>query len=139
MLPGTAQPDDRSLVVAVSLMSVGCKKAGGGDDMVKKMTEMRDAMCKCAEGDSACANKVLETQKKSGEEMAKSGGDKDATPDPDLQKKLDPINAEMTKCAAKAMTPKAGATGAAPAAGSDAAATDKKPDDKKPDDKAGGW
>src|SRR5579883_3478863 len=112
------------LVAAVSLMSAGCKKSGGGgDDMLKKMTEMKEAMCKCGEGDSACANKVLEEQKKWGEEMAKSGGDKNAAPDPELQKKLEPISAEMSKCTNRAMTPK---TGAAPAPGSDAAAADKK-------------
>ncbi|MEO8700549.1 MAG: hypothetical protein ABI867_10925 [Kofleriaceae bacterium] len=91
--------------VAMSLASFGCKKKGGGDDAVKKMAEFKDAMCKCGEGDMPCAQKVLDDQKKYGEEMAKSA-DKNAKPDADLAKKMEPILAEYTKCSTKAMTPK---------------------------------
>src|SRR5258705_12614010 len=95
-----------AFVAAVSLSAFGCKKGGGGDDAVKKMADFKDAMCKCGEGDTACAQKVLDDQKKYGEEMAKTA-DKDAKPDPDLAKKMEPLKADHTKCAAKAMTAKA--------------------------------
>jgi hypothetical protein len=96
-----------AFAAVVSLSSFGCsKKGGGGDDAVAKMAQFKDAMCKCGEGDTACANKVLDDQKKYGEEMAKNA-DKDAKPDPDMAKKMEPIMAEYTKCSTKAMTPKA--------------------------------
>ncbi|MEO8704197.1 MAG: hypothetical protein ABI867_29360 [Kofleriaceae bacterium] len=95
-----------AFLAAVSLASFGCKKKGGGDDAVKKMAEFKDAMCKCGEGDMPCAQKVLDDQKKYGEEMAKTA-DKEAKPDPDLLKKMEPIMADYTKCSTKAMTPKA--------------------------------
>ncbi len=115
-------------VAAMSLASFGCKKKGGSDDAVKKFAEFKDAMCKCGEGDTACANKVLDDQKKYGEEMAKST-DKDAKPDPDLAKKMEPIMAEYTKCSTKAMTPKMDKP-------TDTGSAAPKPDDKKPDDTA---
>jgi phage gp16-like protein len=122
-----------SFVIALSLGAFGCKKGGGGDDAVKKMTEFKDAMCKCGDGDTACAQKVLDDQKKYGEEMAKNA-DKDAKPDPDMAKKMEPIMADYTKCSVKAMTPKAAAAPAAPAATPTAA------DPAKPSDKgSGGW
>ena len=94
-----------SFAMATALFTFGCKKKGGGDEAVKKMGEFKDAMCKCGEGDTACAQKVVDDQKKYADEMAKSA-DKDAKPDPELAKKMEPIMAEYTKCATKAMTPK---------------------------------
>jgi hypothetical protein len=152
-----------AFVVAVSLASFGCKKKGGGaaGEYLAKFEGWKNDICKCADGDAACANKVLDEQKKYGEEMAKKM-DKDAKPDPkeaeEQAKKLEPITAEYTKCMTKAMTPKA----ATPPPDdkkaddkkpddvkADVKADDKKPDDKKPDDKkpadkkddkkAGGW
>jgi len=99
-----------SFAMATALFTFGCKKKGGGDEAVKKMGEFKDAMCKCGDGDTACAQKVVDDQKKYADEMAKSA-DKDAKPDPELAKKMEPIMAEYTKCATKAMTPKMGGGG----------------------------
>jgi C1A family cysteine protease len=130
-------------VAAMSLVSVGCKKAGGGDDMLKKMTEMKEKMCKCGAGDSKCAQAVLDEWTKASADMAKSA-DKTATVDPDMQKKMEPVQTEMAKCQQTAMTPKTDAPAAAPSGSAAPAADEKKPDEKKPDvkekkDDKGGW
>lgn len=91
--------------VSTLIAFAGCKKKGGGADMTAKMTEFKDAMCKCPAADSACAQKVIDDQRKWSEEMAKSA-DKGAAPDPEAAKKLEPITAEYSKCMTAAMTPK---------------------------------
>jgi hypothetical protein len=106
-----------AFIVAVSFLSVaGCKKKGGGDYMAK-MTEFKDAMCKCA--DKACADKVTADMQKWTTDMAKEGGDKAAAVSEEDAKKMAPINEEFAKCAGKAMmagmTPPAGDKPMAPA------------------------
>src|SRR5688500_10618289 len=96
-----------SFAMATAVFTFGCKEMGGGGGALEKMGELKDALCKCGEVDTACAQKVVDDQKKYADEMAKSA-DKDAKPDPELAKKMEPIMAEYTKCATKAMTPKMG-------------------------------
>jgi len=141
-----------AFVAALSLF--GCKKKGGGDEAVSKMTEFKEAMCKCGEGDADCAKKVTDAQMKYGEEQAKNA-DKDAKPDPDLAAKMKPLMDEYTKCATKAMTPKAAGGPPPPAEEKKAEAPkaeekkaeepkkdekkDEKKDDKKAEGAGGGW
>ncbi len=94
------------VMVGALLSFAACGKKDSGPDMTGKMTEFKDAMCKCKAGDSACANKVLEDQKKWADGMAKSA-DKGAKADPEMAKKLEPITAEYGKCMTAAMTPAA--------------------------------
>ena len=133
-----------ALVAALSLFA--CKKKGGADEALAKLTDFKEQICKCGEGDMECAKKVMEAQKAYGEEMKKSG-DVDKN-DPDLKAKAEPIMKEYMVCMKKAMSPKAGDTPAAPpaAATTPAAAPEKKDepkaDDKKPEEKkegGGGW
>jgi hypothetical protein len=99
-------------LVMIGLIAIaGCgKKKGGAADTSAKMTEFKDAMCKCKAGEADCAKKVLDDQKKWGDEMAKTA-DKDAKPDPaeaaEMAKKMEPIMADYTKCMTAAMTPAA--------------------------------
>lgn len=100
-------------VAALSLVSVaGCSKSGGGgDEYLSKMEGWKTDICKCKAGETACAQKVLDDQKKYTDEMAKKT-DKDAKPDPaaaaEMMKKLEPITAEFNKCKTAAMTAAAG-------------------------------
>jgi hypothetical protein len=90
-----------AFLAAVSLMSfAGCKKKAGGD-MMGKMTEFKDAMCKCA--DKACAEKVTADMTKWSTDMAKEAGDKPVVPSEEDMKKMAPISEEMGKCMSKAM------------------------------------
>ena len=103
-----------AFLAAVSLMSfAGCKKKAGGDYMAK-MTEFKDAMCKCA--DKACADKVTGDMTKWTADMAKEGGDKMAAVSEEDAKKMAPINEEFAKCAGKAMMAGMTPPPAAPAA-----------------------
>jgi hypothetical protein len=91
-----------AFLAAISIMSfAGCKKKGGGADMMGKMTEFKDAMCKCA--DKACADKVQADMAKWSADMAKEAGDKPVTPSEEDMKKMAPISEEMGKCMSKAM------------------------------------
>lgn len=109
-----------AFLAAVSLMSfAGCKKKGG--DMLGKMTDFKDQMCKCT--DKACADKVAADMAKMGE--GEKAGEAKA-PDPEEAKKYAPVMKEYTDCMVKAMgmggmaTPPAGGDKpAAPAAGGD--------------------
>lgn len=97
------------VVVGIALVAgSACKKKSSAPDTVGKMTEFKDAICKCKAADTECAKKVLDDQKKWGDEAAKLT-DKDAKLDPDaaaeMAKKLEPINAEYAKCMTAAMTP----------------------------------
>jgi hypothetical protein len=117
---------------AISLSAFGCKKGRGADEAIAKMTQFKDAMCKCAEGDAACAKKVQDDMMKATEEKGK--GDKDAKPDPEVEKKLAAIAEELGKCTTRAITPKGGAAPAAAPGG------EAKPDDKKDEKKeSSGW
>jgi hypothetical protein len=122
-----------AFLAAVSLSSFGCKKKGGGDEAVTKMTEFKDQMCKCGEGDLDCAKKVTDAMTKYGEEQAKNA-DKDAKPDPDLAKKMEPVMADLTKCSTKAMTPKA-APPPAEEKKAEAAKPEEKKEEAKPEEK----
>jgi hypothetical protein len=91
-----------AFLAAISIMSfAGCKKKGGGADMMGKMTEFKDAMCKCA--DKACADKVTADMTKWSADMAKEAGDKPVVPSEEDMKKMQPVSEEMTKCMTKAM------------------------------------
>jgi len=114
-----------AFLAAVSLVSfAGCKGKKGGD-MMAKMTEYKEQMCKCT--DKACADKVVA-------EMAKAQeGDKEAkAPDPEEAKKYAPIMKEYTDCMMKAMG--AGGMGGAPAGGGEkpAAPAGEKPAEQPP-------
>jgi hypothetical protein len=110
-----------AFLAAVSLMSfAGCKKKGGGGDMVAKMTEFKDAMCKCA--DKACADKVSADMATWSANMAKEAGDKPVVPSEEDAKKMAPVSEEFGKCMAKAMTPAMAPPPAAPDKPADPAA-----------------
>jgi hypothetical protein len=77
-------------------------------DFLIKMEGWKVAMCKCAAGDSACSQGVLDDQKRFADEMAKSA-DRDARPDPAeaeaVAKEMEPMMADYTKCMTRALTP----------------------------------
>jgi len=117
-----------SAVLAVASFT-GCKKKGGDSGAaLAKMTEFKDKMCKCSEGDMECAKKVSDEMTKWGESQPKPK--EGATPKADP--KAEEVGKQMGECMAKAMTPKmgsdmgsaaggtdpAGGSGAAPAGGS---------------------
>ena len=91
-----------AILAALSLLSfAGCKKKGGAD-MIAKMTEFKDQMCKCA--DKACADKVMADMTKWTQDMAKEGGDKEAAkPSEEDMKKSQQVSEEYTKCMQKLM------------------------------------
>jgi hypothetical protein len=111
-----------AFLAAVSLMSfAGCKKKGGGADMMAKMTEFKDQMCKCT--DKGCADKVNEAYMKWGQDMAKEAGENKEPPkmsEEDMKKNADVAKA-YAECMMKAsganaaMTPPAGDKAAPPA------------------------
>src|SRR5678816_1183012 len=79
-----------AILAALSLLSfAGCKKKGGAD-MIAKMTEFKDQMCKCA--DKACADKVMADMTKWTQDMAKEGGDKEAAKPSEEDMKLSLIH-----------------------------------------------
>jgi hypothetical protein len=124
-----------AFLAAVSLMSfAGCKKKGGGADMMAKMTEFKDAMCKCA--DKACADKVTADMTKWQADMAKEAGDKPVVPNEEDMKKMAPVTEELGKCMAKAMTPAMTPPPAAPDKPADPAAPPAAPPGDKPADPA---
>lgn len=102
------------IILFTALLATGCGKKAGSDPSAK-LTELKEAMCKCKPGDAACANKVVDEQKKWGEEQAKTV-DANAKPDPELAKKLEPIMTEYSKCMTAALTPAAKPAPAPPAA-----------------------
>ena len=97
--------------VAASLFSLaGCPKPkADAPDLTGKYTEFKDAMCKCKAGDAACAQKVLDDQKKWSDDLAakadKNAKVVDSTEAVAAAKKLEPITTEMGKCMTAAMTP----------------------------------
>ena len=103
-----------AFLAAVSLMSfAGCKKKGGGGDSVAKMTEFKDAMCKCA--DKACADKVSADMTKWGQEnMPKEGAEVPKMSEEDMKKSA-AVTKEMGECMTKLLTPAMAAPPAAPA------------------------
>jgi hypothetical protein len=106
--------------VAISFLAVSlalipaCKKAGGGAEVVTKMTEVKDKMCACK--DKACVDQVSADMTKWSTEHAGGEGSKVNADD---QKKLAAITDEMTRCMSKVMVDAAGsAAGSAGSAGS---------------------
>jgi hypothetical protein len=97
-----------AFLAAASLMSFGCKKKGGGD-MIGKMTELKDAMCKCT--DKACADKVQADMAKWSADNAKAAGDKAEKPDDKTMAEMTKVGEAYGTCMAKVMS------GGAPAAG----------------------
>lgn len=77
------------------------KGGGGGDDMTGKLTEFKDAMCKCK--DTACADKVIADQGKWTAEMSKKNGPTDPDKAMEMAKKYEAITTEFGKCMAAAM------------------------------------
>jgi hypothetical protein len=104
-----------AILAALSLLAItGCKKKGGAD-MIAKMTEFKDAMCKCT--DKACADKVMADMTKWTQDMAKEGGDKEpAKPSEEDMKKSQQVSEEYTKCMQKVMAAGAPTPPAAPPA-----------------------
>ena len=92
-----------AILAALSLLSfAGCKKKGGAD-MIAKMTEFKDQMCKCT--DKACADKVMADMTKWTQDLAKEGGDKEAAkPNEEDMKKSQAVSEEYAKCMQKVMT-----------------------------------
>lgn len=111
-----------AFLTAASLMSFGCKKKGGGD-MMGKMTELKNAMCKCT--DKACADKVQADMAKWSADNAKAAGDKPAKPDEKMMAEMTKVGEEYGTCMAKAMS--GGESGAAPVV-----AEEKKPEAPPP-------
>ncbi|MEJ7603329.1 MAG: hypothetical protein WKG01_35910 [Kofleriaceae bacterium] len=100
----------------------GCKKKAGGDSgaALAKMTEFKDKMCKCTDGDAECAKKVSDEMMKWGESQPKPKEGVVAKADP----KAEEVGKQMGECMTKAMTPKmadpamGGSAAVDPAAGS---------------------
>jgi len=89
-----------AFLAAVSLASFGCKKKGGGSDIVAKMGEFKDHMCACKEGDKDCAMKV---QKEMADYAEANKDMKDQKMSDEDMKKAQDIGMELAKCSAKAM------------------------------------
>src|SRR6185503_1141221 len=87
-----------AFLAAVLLASFGCKNKGGGE-VVAKMTEFKDRMCACK--NKACTDKVTEDMTKWNQELAKTGGDKEAKLNDDAQNKVMLASDEMTRCLQK--------------------------------------
>lgn len=106
------------MFAALSIASfTGCKKKGGDSGAaLAKYTEFKDKMCKCAESDMDCANKVNEDMKKWADSQPKpKEGAAEVKPDP----KMAEVVTAMSECQTKAMKPKMGDMGSG--AGSDMA------------------
>ncbi len=93
-----------AFLAVAALASFGCKKkGGGGGDMVGKMTELKDAMCKCA--DKACADKVQADMATWTASNARTVGDKaNEKPDEKMVAEMTKVSEEYGKCMTKAMT-----------------------------------
>ncbi|HEY0988304.1 MAG TPA: hypothetical protein VGD80_14675, partial [Kofleriaceae bacterium] len=98
-----------AFLAAVSLASFGCKKKGGGSDVVAKMGEFKERMCACK--DKACSDKVTEDMGKWSQEQSKASADKEARPNEEDAKKMMAVSDEMNKCLQKILTEAAGAAG----------------------------
>jgi hypothetical protein len=104
-----------AIAVALTLLSVGCKKKGGGaGEAMAKMSEFKDKMCACKEHDTKCAQTVSDEMTKWSQEQAKNSKEPAKMSEEDT-KKAAAIGEEMGKCMQKAMTPDMGAAPAAPA------------------------
>jgi hypothetical protein len=91
-----------ALMAVSTLAFAGCKKKGGGGEMMEKMESFQKQMCDCK--DKACADKVQEEMGKWGTEMAKTAKPADDKPDPDMVKKSGEIMTKYTECMTKLMS-----------------------------------
>ena len=95
-----------AFATALTLLSFGCKKKSEGGDSaaaMAKMSEFKDAMCKCS--DAPCAQKVSDDMTKWSQEQSKNTtAAKMSEAD---TKKAAEISEELGKCMQKAMTPPA--------------------------------
>jgi len=112
------------LIVVTAVLAVasftGCKKkAGDSGAALSKMTEFKDKMCKCAEGDMDCGKKVSDEMTKWSEAQPKAKEGTTVKADP----KMEEVTKSMIECSTKAMTPKMGSAdpGSAAAGGGDMA------------------
>lgn len=75
--------------------------ATSGADVVARMGQFRDAMCKCF--DKPCADEVTEQMTRWGQELARSGGGTERVTEADT-KAMAAVTEEMTQCMVTAMT-----------------------------------
>lgn len=115
-----------AFAVAMTLMTVGCKKKnadGGAGEAMAKMTEFKDEMCKCT--DAKCAQDVSDKMTKWSQEQSKTQKEPPKMNEADT-KRAQEIGEQMGKCMQTAMSggtdPAAGSAMVDPAAGSAAAA-----------------
>jgi hypothetical protein len=101
--------DDKDKGKAIDKEYKSCRKKATGkggpdsDDMLAKMTEFTDHMCKCT--DKACADRVNDEMMKWSTDMAKNATDNvPDVPDADTTRKMTDVMKRMTDCMTKAMT-----------------------------------
>src|SRR5262245_23921966 len=92
-----------AFMVAMAIVSFGCKKkggAGGAAEAMAKMSEFKDEMCKCK--DAKCAQDVSDKMTKWSQEQSKNQKEPPKMSEED-QKKAAAIGEEMGKCMQTAM------------------------------------
>jgi hypothetical protein len=109
-----------AFIAAMAVLSfAGCKKKDAAKEAMAKMESFKNDMCKCKEGDKACAEKVEKAMKDYGESMKGKGDGKEPKMSDEDTKKIMATMTEMAKCQQKAM----GTGMADPAAGGTPPAT----------------
>jgi len=112
-----------AFIAAMAVLSfAGCKKKDAAKEAMAKMESFKNDMCKCKEGDKACAEKVEKAMKDYGDSMKGKAGDKEPKMSDEDTKKIMATMTEMAKCQQKAMGTGMGmdpgaAGGTAPAGG----------------------
>jgi hypothetical protein len=99
-----------TLVAALPLLALNCKKASDNPEAVTKFTSFRDRACACK--DAECAAKVAMDMKTWIGEFQKSEASKKQISDED-QKKVSAITEEMKQCMAKTIAAGHGSAAAA--------------------------
>lgn len=111
----------RTLVVVVVLSVAACKKSSGSrfEEVMAKMTQLRDAMCLCK--DKACADKVQDDLNRWSAENAKNADDRPERPDEATMKKMQEVGTRYGECMTQAMNgaPEQGSGTAAAASAAD--------------------
>src|SRR5262245_52542831 len=93
-----------AFMVAMAIVSFGCKKKGGGGgaaEAMQKMSDFKDEMCKCK--DAKCAQDVSDKMTKWSQEQSKNQKEPPKMSEED-QKKAAAIGEEMGKCMQTAMS-----------------------------------
>jgi hypothetical protein len=96
-----------AFATVLTLLSFGCKKKSEGGDSaaaMAKMSEFKDAMCKCS--DAPCAQKVSDDMTKWSQEQSSKSTAAAKMSEADTKKAAE-ISEELGKCMQKAMTPPA--------------------------------